>query len=71
MKRVYYEDRPMVQATIERALTERKDYCIKYRINRLSGAPLPIICKAKMYFRQDGTLDKIVGIIRKIEDGAA
>lgn len=68
MQRVYYKDRELVQKAIAQAIQTQKDYCIKYRISKLSGAPLAVICKAKLFYNKNGTLVKIIGVIRKHEN---
>lgn len=70
MKRVYYQDRDALQQLLSQALKNKTDYETNYRISKLSGEPAWINCKAEMRIRENGTLFKIIGVIRKLDDKA-
>ncbi|TDW99497.1 sensor histidine kinase [Dinghuibacter silviterrae] len=66
MGHIVPEDRPRVDAVIQKAIREKKDYEVEYRIRLKTGEEKVIHGKAKTVAGDDGNIAKIIGAVSDV-----
>ena len=65
---IHPEDRDLVQSAIERALNNRTEYSVEYRVVRSDGSVCWILAKGRGFYNQDGEAVRMMGTVQDISD---
>ncbi len=63
LERIHPDDRPRVQATLERAIAEEREYQAEYRIVHPDGNTLWVLARGEIARDEDGHAHRVVGVV--------
>jgi PAS domain S-box-containing protein len=63
---LHEEDRDRARSAVERALAERSDYDIEYRVRRSDGSEVWVSAKGRGVYDGDGTITGMIGFLQDI-----